>query len=278
MKKIVTHISVDLDAVAAVWLVKRFIKGWSRAEVKFVPAGNTFNNQPPDKNDNIIHVDTGKGKFDHHQSNENTSATKKVYLYITKNEKISKLEKDALERLVKFVNDTDHFREVAFYQPTSDIYDLLPHQIIKGLKHVLNNDEKIVEYMSTYLDAARELFKLKIKAEKEIEKGLIFKTKFGKGIALITPNDETMKLAQKMGFVIAIRQDPYKKNIRIKANPFSKVDFTKSYEEILKRDKVGYWFLHSSKKMLLNNSTKHPGAKSTILPLPEVIKIVKKNI
>ena len=40
MKYIVTHTSPDMDAIASVWLLKKFLGGWDKAEVKFVPAGD----------------------------------------------------------------------------------------------------------------------------------------------------------------------------------------------------------------------------------------------
>mgnify|MGYP001568014235 CR=1 FL=1 len=74
MKLIVTHFSPDLDAVTSVWLIKRFFKNWEKAEVKFVAAGKTWENQPVDTDEEIIHVDTGLGKFDHHNTDDDTCA------------------------------------------------------------------------------------------------------------------------------------------------------------------------------------------------------------
>src|SRR3989344_6531705 len=39
---IVTHANPDLDAVCAVWLIKRFWNGWETSETMFVPAGETL--------------------------------------------------------------------------------------------------------------------------------------------------------------------------------------------------------------------------------------------
>ena len=48
MKIIVTHLSPDLDALASSWLLKRFLTGWTEAEITYVPAGETYKNQPPE--------------------------------------------------------------------------------------------------------------------------------------------------------------------------------------------------------------------------------------
>jgi nanoRNase/pAp phosphatase (c-di-AMP/oligoRNAs hydrolase) len=67
MKILVTHFSPDLDAISSCWLIKRYLPDWHTASIKFVPAGQTFENKPVDSVSNIIHVDTGLGRFDHHQ-------------------------------------------------------------------------------------------------------------------------------------------------------------------------------------------------------------------
>ena len=70
MKLIVTHFNPDLDAIASIWIIKRFLKGWEKARVRFVPAGETYKDQPVDSQPEILHVDTGLGELDHHQTNK----------------------------------------------------------------------------------------------------------------------------------------------------------------------------------------------------------------
>src|SRR4029079_6193017 len=78
MKIIVTHTAPDLDAVTSVWLLKRFLPGWEEAKVEFVPAGSRRQGTKPGpeveepiekyNEDEVIHVDTGIGRLDHHQT------------------------------------------------------------------------------------------------------------------------------------------------------------------------------------------------------------------
>src|SRR5271155_2135332 len=107
MKIIVTHMSPDWDAITSVWLLKKYLAGWQEAEVKFVPAGQRLGRhsgkrerfENPDfgpvspastrgvqrgeqarmtgddpieriGDDEIIHVDTGLGPLDHHQTQD----------------------------------------------------------------------------------------------------------------------------------------------------------------------------------------------------------------
>ena len=70
MKTIVIHFNPDLDAITGAWIIKRFLKGWKKAEIAFVPAGELYQDMPVDSNPEILHVDTGLGELDHHQTDE----------------------------------------------------------------------------------------------------------------------------------------------------------------------------------------------------------------
>ena len=275
MKFIVTHFSPDLDAITACWLIRRFLPSWEKAEIKFVAAGKTFQNKPPDSNPNIIHVDTGMGKFDHHQNAVYTCATKKVFLFLKRKGYIAKKDVSPLERMVEIVNQIDHFKEVNFVNPTADIYDFSLHQMIEGAKSILQNNKKLVEYFLVSLDAIFQIFKNKVKAEKEIKSGLIFYNRWGKSLAIESKNEEVIKLALKMGFAIVIRKDPEKGFLRIKARPQKNIDLTPVYQAIKKIDQKGSWFLHSEKTMLLNGSSKNPNLIPTPLSLKKIVEIIK---
>lgn len=87
-KFILTHVNPDMDAIASVWLLKRF-GGFQDAEVKFV---NTGNPDPALLAEADAVVDTGKEwqpttfRFDHHQLPGNQAngvcATSQVYNHI----------------------------------------------------------------------------------------------------------------------------------------------------------------------------------------------------
>ena len=100
-------------------------------------------------------------------------------------------------------------------------------------------------------------------------------------MAFQTINDTVVKLAQKMGYEVVIRKDPRKGYVRIKARPDDlnkkgpKLDLTLVCEKLKKMDPNATWFLHVSKKMLLNGTTKNPKMKPTKLSLNDIIKVVK---
>ncbi|MBI4991266.1 hypothetical protein HZB96_04205, partial [Candidatus Gottesmanbacteria bacterium] len=127
------------------------------------------------------------------------------------------------------------------------------------------------------LDGIYKTFQNKIWAEAEIkEKGVPFQTKWAKGIGLETVNDETVRPAQKQGYILAVRKDPHKDYVRIKALPASKVDLTSCYNIYRKKDPDATWYLHPSRKMMLNGSMKNPDVRPTKLTLREIVEVLKK--
>lgn len=276
MKLIVTHRSVDLDNLTSCWLIKRFLPDWLDAEIEFVDAGTTKDNKDPDADSSIIHVDTGYGKFDHHQVNDDSSASERVFNYLCVNGKIEQKYEKAVERMVNLVTKIDHFQEVYFPEAAADYYDLMLHQIIEGLKGVLGKDEKIMVIGYTLLDSVFQIFKNKVKAEEAIKKGYVFNSIFGKSIMLESQNEEAVKLALKSGYVLVARKNPVQGHIRIKTLPGKKYDLTPIYEEIKKIDKKGTWFFHVSRNMLLNSSSKNPNFVPSPITSKKLIEILRR--
>ena len=275
MKTIVTHLSPDLDAIASVWLIKKYLPDWNDAQVKFVPSGTTLDNQLADSDKNVIHVDTGLGKFDHHQTNDYTSATKLVYKYLIGRDYIEEKEIKPLEKIIEYVNSTDHFAEVFYSDPEADRYDFMIRQLVDGLK-VINRDEaKLMEIIFLLLESALIVFKNKVNAEEEINQGFVFKSYLGRSLALESKNEEAVKLALKKGFTLVIRRHPEVGFTRIKTIPEKKYSLRPIYEKILEVDKKGSWFFHISGHMLLNGSSGNPKLIPTTLSINKIIEIVK---
>jgi len=264
----------DLDAIASVWLIKKFMPEWKDAPVQFVAAGSTLDKTPPDSNPDITHVDTGNGKFDHHQSNENTCATQLLLTYLIAHHLVDIRLQPALERLVAFVNLTDHFGEVRFPDAPADIYDFSLHQLINGLNHTMNDSNMVIAAVFPLLEATLQNLRNKVRAEEEIKKGQRFQSKWGDSLIMETRNEEAMKLAMKMGINLVIRKDPRNGGVRIKSLPSKTGDLTELYEAIIKKDTVGKWYLHPSKNVLLNTSSINPALIPTQLTLPDIIEII----
>ena len=243
MKTIVTHHMPDLDAISSVWLLKRFMPGWDKAQVAFVPAGSTLGEDVVDSDPSILHVDTGLGQLDHHQTDEDTCAAKRTLEYIVDYElrtKNQKLKDEALERLVEIVNDIDHFRDAYYPNPAADFYDFSLVGQLDGWKLLFPDDnQKLVDLGMVALDGIYKKLQDKVWASREIEeKGVDFTTKWGKALGIETVNDEVVRLGQKMGYVLVVRKDPNKDYARIKALPNSKADLESAYKKLKKLDVV----------------------------------------
>lgn len=300
----------DLDAVGAVWAIKRFLPNWEEAKVQFVPAGERWNGverlshvandalpagrqgrQSPATtviekigSDEVIHVDTGLGLLDHHQtSDETTCAAKRTWQWVMeeRSEGKEKVERLAGDRLMDVICDIDHFKEVFWPDPTSDRYEITVARVLDGLKLIEKDDDrKIIELGLICLDSLFRAFENKVWAERELkEKGVEFQSRWGKGIGVETFNDDVVHLSQRMGYRIAVRKDPKKGYIRIKARPehegMNSIDLTPAYEKLKEMDPNATWFLHVSKRMLLNGTTKNPKMKPTKLTLSEIIEVLK---
>lgn len=298
MKIVVTHNSPDWDAITSVWLIKRFLPGWEDADVQFVPAGQRMapyiaTEKDPIENINtheVLHVDTGLGPLDHHQtSSDQVCGASLTWDYVLKenldfkntNEKwITRTE--ALGRMVKVVVAIDHFKEVFWPDAAADYQEFGLFGLLEGLKIKFPDQDSIfAEKGMEWLDYMMHNFENRIWAEKEMkEKGQEFQTRFGKALAVETINDSFLKIAQKMGYVIVVRKDPRKGYVRIKARPEEKgkdgVDLTLVYEQLQKMDPEATWFLHVSKKMLLNGTPKNPKMIPSTLSLQEIMNVVKE--
>jgi len=278
-KIIVTHISPDLDGISAIWLLKKFHPDFASARVEFIPAGDsTYNNEPVDSNSDIVHVDVGGGRFDHHKTNEFTCAAKLVYEWSVKEGYVDGND-EALKRLIEVVTELDHsWDSYKWCEPDSDRWEFAIHNILSGLKMVYpGKSEKHTEWTLDALDAIYAILKSKVAAEKEITEGLKFKTRWGGGVAVVTKNDGVMEVGIKNGYAVVVRKDPQEGYVRISGSNRHKVDLTKAYNEITAADGVGQWFLHSSKVLLRNGSTRNPNMKPTKMSLEEVVEILENS-
>lgn len=275
-KTIVTHNSPDFDGIPAIWLLKKFHPEFENAQVAFVPAGNsTYNNEPVDSNPEILHVDTGGGKFDHHQTNEFTCGAKLVYDWLVKEGYVGNDE--ALARLIEIVTQLDHgWDTYKWCESADDRHEFSIYNILVGWKILyLKQDEKHIEWTMHALDSIYKLLQLKVQAEREIKEGLKFKTRFGEGVAVYTANDAVLDVAIKEGFALIARKDPGRGYVRITGSSGHKVDLTRAYEELLKADPEATWFLHASKVLVRNGSSRNPTMKPTKLTIEEVVEILK---
>ena len=277
-KTIVTHVSPDFDGIPAIWLLKRFHPDFSDAKVAFVPVGDaTYNNEPVDSNADVLHVDTSMGKFDHHQTNEFTCGAKLVYEWLLDEGYVAK-DDEALERLIEIVTQLDHGWDTRKWcEAANDRYEFSLHNILVGWKIIHpKQDEKYVQWTIDALDSVYKLLQLKVAAEKEIEDGKKFKTRWGRGVGVFTNNDAILDVAIKKGFAVVVRKDPGRGYVRVTGSTNHKVDLTRAYEKFRAKDPLATWFLHASRVLLRNGSSRNPNMRPTKLTIDEVVEVLKK--
>lgn len=283
---IVTHQSPDMDAITSVWLLKRFMTtDWGEARVMFVPAGEKLKADQQSAlgvmPQQVIHVDTGLGEFDHHQPERATKrvcAASLVYDHLAKSQ-ADKKNNQALSYIVEYVTQLDLF-ENCYWPEAADLrYQLMLHSILAGAKNTgLYDDDRLLQFGFEMLDAAYAQLRGEIKADEIIQrKGQRFKIGQWAVLAIPSSSGAVEKRAQMQGTDLVIRKNEKTGHIRIKATPKSGINLTPVYEQILKVDKVGDWFLHNSTRMLLNGSSKSRQNPSP-LSLTQIIKIVKSEL
>ncbi len=284
---IVAHHAPDLDAIGAAWQLVRFnSQEYSGAQFAFVNPGERISLDMAaslgfDLHE-VVHVDTGLGKFDHHQPERGHQQISASSLVFDHNCGIHpELEQDsALQSIVQFITEIDHFGEIHWPESDHDRYSFMVHELLRGIENVEpHDDESMLHFGIKCLDAVYANLTQKLKAKEIIaEKGQEFSLSYGKCLALETRNDDTIKLAQMQGYVVVIKKDPKIGSIRIKARPDSNVELKPLHEAVIKADTTGTWYYHPSGKMLLNGSDKSHNQTPSPLTLEEIVTLAKKSL
>lgn len=282
---IVTHHAPDLDAVTSVWLLKRFDpQHFADAKIGFVNPGEKMTLEEAEELGSQLHeityVDTGFGEFDHHQPEravQRICAATLVYDHVCQIHPDLK-DNQALQAIVEHANQIDHFEEIHWPESESTRYQFQLHELLRGHEYTdPHNDDSQMHFGFQCLDNTYATLTQHFKALEVIRtKGQEVDLKAGKALAILTRNDDTIKLAQKQGYILVARKDSKMGNIRIKVRP--DVDLT--LEALAKRigevDKTGTWFFHGSGKMLLNGSQKNRDQAPSPLTLQQIIVLLKE--
>ncbi|HOZ03669.1 MAG TPA: DHH family phosphoesterase [Candidatus Woesebacteria bacterium] len=281
---IVTHHAPDLDAIGAVWLLKRFnSEDYASASVSFVDPGDKISPRECENlgfsEEQVTHVDTGLGEFDHHQperARQLITATSLVYQHLCQLQ--PELETDqALRTIIEYVIEIDHFKEISWPDAGSVRYRFMIHELIRGVEYTdPHNDEFQLRFGLTCLDNVYAVLKHHHKAEKILkEKGQTYQVSGFRLLAIETRNDNTIKLALTQGYDMVVCKDPQRGHIRIKARPDSAVELQPLYQKIIELDQKGTWLYHNSGKMLLNGSYKHRNQVPSPLTINQVVEQIK---
>jgi hypothetical protein len=263
-KTIVGHLAPDLDCLAAIWILVRF--GAAKdAELSFVPAGTTLNGRPVDSDPEVVHVDTGGGRFDHHHSADNTlSAAELVRRELAPRD-------EALLRLVDQVTRIDHAEAYSGRQPVFfNINDL-----IGGYNALYpNRPHHVAQAMLSNLDAWYEHEARQIRLERAFSRRLEFDTRWGLGIAMQSDDGASSRLAYSHGAVLYAYRDR-RGYMGVAAQQRSDVDLEGVYRDLQRLDGQADWYLHPSHRLLLCGTPKAPPKQPSALSLQELVDVLR---
>jgi hypothetical protein len=260
---IVGHLAPDLDCLTAIWILNRF-GGTKDAELAFVPAGETFEGRPADSDPHVIHVDTGGGRYDHHQrQSRHLCAAELVRRAVAPND-------PALERMVRQVCQIDNATAPAGEQGFFNISSL-----IAGYNLLFPNRPHHVAFaMFPNLDAWLEHEARQLRLEAAFARRLEFETPWGLGIAMESDDGGSSKLAYRHGAVLYAYRDG-RGWMGIAAQARSDVDLMPVFQDLREIDQGADWYLHPNHRLLLCGTAKAPPRVPSRLTLPQLVRVIQ---
>ena len=277
-KMIVTHIHPDLDAIMAAWLLVRFDQSrYGDAKFEFVPAPTTYKNLPPDNDPNIVHVDVGGGKFDHHRPGGFTTCAAKLVFEELVAEKLVSEDDANLKEMVAIALEIDTFQDCYWPGTDSPRMALMLHEIIPALHRLqIHDNEAVLRMVFVYLDGVYQRLKDWEKGKEAVNEGTEFESAWGRGIIVETAADDISKTAQKMGYEIVVISDNQKGFLKIKTAPGVKLPLQALYDKICLRESAERWVYHNSGHMLFSGSDKGMLKEQTQLKLNDLLEMIKE--
>lgn len=261
---IVGHLAPDLDCLVAIWILIRF-GGADDAELVFVPAGSTLDGHPADSDPRIVHVDTGGGRFDHHQHADRAlSAAELVRRAVATDD-------TALHRLVNYVTRLDN----ADISPGKEVLFFNINDLISGYNQLFpTRPHHVAQAMMPNFDAWYEYENRQLRLEQAFSQRLEFHTPWGLGIAMQSDDGGSSRLAYGRGAVLYAYRDG-RGNMGIAAQSRSDVDLEPVYVDLKRVDSAADWYLHPNHRMLLCGTAKAPSRQPSSLTLEELVEIIK---
>lgn len=234
------------------------------ASIAFVPAGTTLDGQPADANPTIIHVDTGGGRFDHHQqADRSLSASELVRRAVAPSNR-------ALQKLVAQVTGIDNASATDVSKLFFNINDL-----VNAYNSMFpNRPVQVAEAMFSNLDAWYEHEARQLRLEQAFEQRVEFETPWGLGIAMESDDGGSSRLAYGRGAVLyAYRDGNGWMGVAAKAR--SDVDLQPVYADLQQYDAEADWYLHPGRRLLLCGTAKAPPRTPSRLSLDQLVRVIR---
>ena len=276
-KTIVTHQNPDLDAIMSTWLLLRFDQSrYGDSELVFIPGSTTYKDRPVDEDKDVVHVDVGMGKFDHHQPGvEETCASELVYRSLIE-EGLVKPSDEALKSMIKHAKSIDLFYDFDWSEANDPRFSFSLSEIIPAL-HLLqiHDDEAVLRMTLVQLDGVYQKLKGVYKAREEIEEGVEFQSLWGKGLMVSAGSDSVHKVAQRMGYKIVLVKNENTGYMGVKTAPDVDESLKPLYDKIVEQDEQDRWFYHNSGHMILHGSSKGKKPEPSKLDARQILDLIK---
>lgn len=271
MKTLVTHLIPHLDDVTAMWLLKRFDPASKKAALKFVPTASGGITLPKGE----LGLGVGRGKYDEHKGDRFDSATSLVWKDLKKRKKTPKgATGDALAELVDYVRRGDLGEYIG---RGGETFALSP--ILRAMAELPGHSSRSATLVGfNILDAMLVLYEERVVIDRAIDTGIVFKTKWGKGIGVrveAIPGSVSNRVAER-GFALVVLSYPKRGDLHVRATPSSKANFTRLANHVKKEEPGAEWFFHHGKKMLIHGDRIAPTSIRTSYDLKSMIALVKK--
>ena len=276
-KTIVTHQHPDLDAIMSAWILFRFDQPtYGDAEFAFIPASTTYKNEPVDSNPDVVHVDVGFGRYDHHQPGAptKTCASELVWKDLVLQGKVSSVDA-SLSEMVHHALEIDLFHDCFWPEAAESRFAFTLSEIIPALHRLqLHDNEAVLRMAFVMLDGVYQRLKDIHKGTEAIAAGRELATAWGKTLVVETGADDVSKIAQKMGYAMVVIHDSEKGYLKIKLRPDVSRNLDPIYDKIQQLEPER-WFYHNSGLMLFSGSDKGAARKPTQLTIEDLVKIIK---
>lgn len=271
---LLTHERPHLDDVCGIWLYRRYVPGWKHAQVKFLMlkgggAAVTWKGKPADDDAHVVHVGVGKGKYDEHKGDVGKCAALLVYEDLKRRKLIPAKDRAALDRMLEFVVKEDTGQLMGLEYRSFSLPSLL---------RAIPNSDRAMELGFELLEAVMPRLEDEAQLEKDWKRRIEIETPKGKGIALKSSSHNVEGKAYPLGFTFVIQIEPKHGWRMLRAAPDAKIDFAALSETVRALEPKTSWFLHHTKKMLLNGSTSAPHVVKSRLSLEKLVDLLKDSV
>ena len=250
---LVGHRAPDLDCLAALWLLRRW-GGYADSAVEFVAAGSRH----PDAD--AVHVDTGGGTFDHHQTSDTALSSAELV------RRAVRADDWPLEQLILAVTADDHAR-------AGDGTPLRARDLVTGLNARYPNDPtQVLATMEANFEAWYAAATIREDQRRAFAERIEFETPWGLGVAVESTAGVASRDAYGMGAVLFAYRDQHGMGVAAQAQ--SAVDLSRVYAELGRIDPQADWYLHPNRRLLLCGSPKAPPRVPSALSLDALIDLL----